>query len=298
MRADGPGAPVTITAYPGEVPQVEGWMNLNGAYLTVSRLVIDGSNTFYRTHPAETSNCRAPISQSLEINGEGDVFEHNEYFQSVPRLRGVGIGIGYGGPADDVVIRNNKIHDTGQCDNHDHSIYVAHGDNARIYDNWMWHNHGGQALIVYPGTTNARIFNNVIDSSDSGFSLGDNGSGSQVAHNWFYHNVVSNSGTVVNPLAGFSFGGLLINCGFASSGSTGNAVQDNDSHNNPGGVQQGCSGGSHVRVANTARSRPPLRRPGWAQLRSHEQQPARQLGPLGRTVTGTSRSVGSPPIGL
>ena len=254
-----PGTPstrITIRSYPGETARVVGWIALNGAYTTLSHLVIDGSNTFYRSHQSESANCRAPVSQALQLNGAGDVFEHNDYFQSVRRLRSVGIGIGFGWSTNNVVVRFNRIHDTGQCNNHDHAIYLAHGDRDLIYDNWIWNNRGGQALILYPGATNAQVFNNVIDSSDSGFGLGDDG-GAGVAGNHVYHDIVSNSGRVVNKLAGFAFEGPFINCSFGSdSASSGNAIHDDDSFNNPGGGQQYCTGTARASVWGIYRVNP------------------------------------------
>lgn len=252
-----PSAPITIRSYPGESARVVGWIDLAGAYTTLSHLVIDGSNTFYRLRQAESANCRRPVSQALELNGTGDVFEHNEYYQSVARLRSVGIGIGFGRSTNDVVVRFNRIHDTGQCNNHDHAIYLAHGNNDLIYDNWIWNNRGGQALILYPGATNARVFNNVIDSSDSGFGLGDDGAGARVVGNYVFHDIVSNSGRVKNPLAGFAFAGPFINCSFGTaSSSSGNAISDDDSFNNPGGGQQYCTGNSRASVWGMSSANP------------------------------------------
>src|SRR5205085_2816805 len=138
------------------------------------------------------------------IQGQGDVLEYYDVYHSVASMRGVGIGIGFGGPADNVVIRYNKIHDTGQCDNYDHSIYLSHGNNVQVYENWMWNNHGGQAFSVYPAATNAKIHSNVIDASDSGFTIGDDNP-SYVSGDQIYNNVVMNTGTVVNHDLGWSF---------------------------------------------------------------------------------------------
>ena len=61
-----------------------------------AHLSIDGSNTFYK-QVREGTNCRAPVSQPLVIAGRDDVLEYVDYFQSVARLRGNGIGIGFWG---------------------------------------------------------------------------------------------------------------------------------------------------------------------------------------------------------
>ncbi|MGZ4255910.1 MAG: hypothetical protein ACXVR2_21985, partial [Solirubrobacteraceae bacterium] len=125
---------ITITSFPGETAVVQGWVDVEGSYTTLSHLSIDGSNTFYK-QVREGTNCRAPVSQPLVIAGRDDVIEFVDYYQSVPSLRGNGIGIGFWGDADNTVIRFSKIHDVGQCEAYDHLIYLSHGNNVRIYDN-------------------------------------------------------------------------------------------------------------------------------------------------------------------
>ena len=89
---------ITITSYPGENATVRGYVDIEGSYTTLSHLSIDGSNTFYK-QVREGTNCRAPVSQPLVIAGRDDVLEYVDYFQSVARLRGNGIGIGFWGDA-------------------------------------------------------------------------------------------------------------------------------------------------------------------------------------------------------
>jgi hypothetical protein len=237
---------ITITAYPGEAPKVDGWIQLRGSYTTLSDLTIDGSNTYYRQVRRGTT-CAAPVSEALSISGSNDTLEFDDYYQSLDGTRGVGIGIGWYGDADNTVIRFNKIHDTGQCDQYDHAIYLASGSGAQIYDNWIWNNHGGQAVSIYPGATNARVYSNVIDRSDSGFVIGDDGS-TAVSGDEIYHNVVASSGMLSNPDHDWSMPGVLVNCAFNSSASTANRVLDNDSFNNPGGFSQGCDSVRNVSV--------------------------------------------------
>ena len=78
------------------------------------------------------------MSQPLVIAGRNDVLEYDDYYQSVASLRGNGIGIGFWGNADNTIIRYSKIHDVGQCEAYDHLIYLSHGNNVQIYDNWIW----------------------------------------------------------------------------------------------------------------------------------------------------------------
>src|SRR5207302_7657016 len=128
-----------------------------------------------------------PVSEGLTIAGHNDILEYNDYFQSVPSLRGNGIGIGWWGSPDNTIIRFNRIHDVGQCMAYDHLIYAAHGNNIRIYDNWIWNDPHGRGIQLYPAPTNARVWGNVIDNVGVGIGIGDEpgetASGSHICHN-------------------------------------------------------------------------------------------------------------------
>jgi len=217
-----PGAPITITSYPGEQAKVVGWVDLKASYTTLSHLSIDGSNTLYVSEREGTS-CPYPVSQGMNIDGHDDVLEHSDFYQSQATLRGNGIGIGWHGQADRVIVRFNRIHDVGQCMAYDHLIYLAHGDKAQIYGNWMWNDPHGFGVQAYPAPTNARIFSNVIDSTGSGLTI-NGASGTEVDHN-----VISNSTGLVN--AGLVQGVAIQ----AWTPGPGDSAHDNLSFNNSGG---------------------------------------------------------------
>jgi hypothetical protein len=223
------GARITITSYPGELATVVGEVDLEGSYTTLSHLRIDGSNTLKR-QPVEPS-CPSPVSESLVIAGHDDTLEYTDYYQSVPGLRGNGIGVGFWGDADNTVIRFNKIHDVGQCLAHDHLIYLAHGNNVQIYDNWLWNDPHGRGILLYPGPTNARVWGNVIDSTGIGFGLG-NEPGENASGNAIFHNVVINS----TGLPSDNLPGAAIHVDWGGTPGQGNTFNYNDSYNNPGGI--------------------------------------------------------------
>jgi Right handed beta helix region len=209
---------------------VQGWVDLEGSYTTLSRLKIDGSNTFYR-EVREGTSCPAPVSQPLVIAGRNDVLEFVDYFQSVPSLRGNGIGIGFWGDADNTVIRFSRIHDVGQCEAYDHLIYLSHGNNVQIYDNWLYNDAHGRGVQLYPAPTNARVFNNVIDHAGEGFAIG-NEPGDTVSGNEIYSNIVTNS----TGLASQSIPGEGIHDYYGGEPGTGNSFHDNILYSNPGGA--------------------------------------------------------------
>jgi hypothetical protein len=228
LKADGSaGRRITITAAPGQSAAVTGLVELEGSYTTLSGLTIDGSNNLYAARRSQT-NCPYPVSNGLEIDGHDDIFQDNDLSQSVAMLRGIGIGIGFNHAADDTIIRDNRIHDLGQCMAYDQMIYLAHGNGVQIYDNWMWNDPHGWGVQVYPAASNAHIHDNVIDGAGSGFVLGGS---SQVSGNTIDHNVVLNSTGL--PDAGLAQGvGISTCCGLG----LGNSFTDNIVANTPGGI--------------------------------------------------------------
>ena len=247
LRKSGrPGRRITIRSFPGETALVRGWVAIDGSYTTLSRLRIDGSNTFYRQVRAGT-HCRAGVSQALEISGRNDILEHSDYFQSVPRLRGNGVGIGFAGGGDNAIIRFNKIHDVGQCEAYDHLIYLSHGNNVRIYDNWLYNDAHGRGVQLYPAPTNARVFNNVVDHAGEGFVIG-NEPGDTVAGNHIYNNIITNSTGL--PTQGIP--GEAIHDLYGGRPGTGNTFHNNDSFHNPGGMGRL----THVRAYRNTHARP------------------------------------------
>jgi hypothetical protein len=234
---------ITITAYPGEKPLVKGWINLNGAYTTISHLEIDGSNALYTTQ--RHTGCPTTASEALTITASGVIFEHNDYYQSIASLRSNGIGVGWWGTADNTVIRYNTIHDVGGCAAYDHLIYLAHGNNVQVYGNWMWNDGHGWGLQIYPGPTNAKVYNNVIDGAGSGMTIGDNG-GLTSTGNQAYHNVILNSVGMTTESGYHICGGALT--GAAPVAGSNNSFTSNVAYNNPCGI------GGETNVAMSANS--------------------------------------------
>jgi hypothetical protein len=228
LTTDGSAARrITITAAPGQSAKIVGLVELEGSYTTLSGLTIDGSNNLYSAQRSGT-NCPYPVSNGLEIDGRGDIFEDNDFFQSVASLRGLGIGLGFNHPADDAIIRDNRIHDLGQCMAYDQMIYLAHGDGVQIYDNWMWNDPHGWGVQLYPAASNAHIHDNVIDGAGSGFVLGGS---SQVSGNTIDHNIILNPTGL--PDAGVQRGvGVSTCCGLGS----GNSFTNNIVAHSPGGI--------------------------------------------------------------
>ena len=221
---------ITITSYPGETATVRGYVDIEANYTTLSHLSIDGSNTFY-TQVRSGTNCPAPVSQPLVIGGHDDVLEYDDYYQSVASLRGNGIGIGFWGDADNTIIRYSKIHDVGQCQAYDHLIYLSHGNNVQIYDNWLYNDPNGRGVQLYPAPTNARVFNNVIDHAGEGFVIG-NEAGDTVSGNQIYNNIITNSTGL--PTEGIP--GEAIHDLYGGTPGTGNTFHDNIQYGNPGGL--------------------------------------------------------------
>ena len=59
---------ITITTAPGATAKIDGLIELQASYLTLSGLNIDGSNNLYTSQRSGT-NCPYPVSNGLEIDG-------------------------------------------------------------------------------------------------------------------------------------------------------------------------------------------------------------------------------------
>ncbi|MGH2895157.1 MAG: right-handed parallel beta-helix repeat-containing protein [Solirubrobacteraceae bacterium] len=221
---------IILSAAPGATVKIVGWVDIEGSYTTLENVAVDGSNSLYAQHPAGV-NCPGNTSQPLVLAGTGDVLQYVDYYQSVASMRGNAIGVGFWGNADNTVIRYSKIHDVGQCMAYDHLIYLSHGNNVRIYGNWMYDDPHGDAVQLYPAPTNARIYANVIDQVGEGFVVGNSGA-STVSGNQIYDNVISNS----TGLATYGLAGDAIHDIWDGTPGTGNTFTDNVLYNNPGGL--------------------------------------------------------------
>jgi Right handed beta helix region len=239
------GARITIRTAPHKHAKLTGLLELQGSYTTLTHLNIDGSNDLYNIQRAGT-DCPYPVSNGLEINGTNDIFEHNDYYQSVAKLRGNGIGIGWNGQADNTVIRDNRIHDVGQCKDYDQLVYLSHGKNVHIYNNWMWHDSHGWGVQLYPDATNAQIHDNVIDHAGSGFVIAGDSAGNTIDHNIVLHSV---------GLGAAALRGVAIST--PGPAAPGNSFTDNDSYQNP----QGIASATNVHLANNTTSKPNLTNP-------------------------------------
>ncbi len=139
-RLDASGAPharVTIRAAPRNSVTVVGYVLLGGAYTTLSHVRIDGSN---RLLPDQGAGGRLPPRRLQATRGRGpnDILEYDDYYQSVPLLRGNRHRCRVLGRRRQHDHPLQPIHDVGACLAYDHLIYLSHGNNVRIYDNWMW----------------------------------------------------------------------------------------------------------------------------------------------------------------
>jgi hypothetical protein len=240
-------ANITIAPAPGQIATVVGLVDLAGSYTTIAGLRIDGSNNRYTSERPGT-NCPFPVSDGLEIDGRDDIFQDNDLYQSVPSLRGNGIGIGWNGQADGTIVRYNRIHDLGQCQAYDQMIYLSHGDGVQIYDNWMWNDPHGWGVQIYPAASHAHVYDNVIDGAGSGFVVGGSASASD---NTIDHNIVMDSTGL--PWAGLPRG-VGISDSWASIPGAGNVFRDNDIYHAFGGIARV----SHIALADNTKANPDL----------------------------------------
>jgi hypothetical protein len=218
-----PGGRRTLTSYPGEKATIAGYVEVHGSYVTLKGLTFDGSNT-----ASGAGACGSGKTLGIQLFGANVVFERNEVYQSVASTRGSAI-ISSG---DGVIIRYNRLHDFGGCYDYDHGVYLGNGDNVQIYGNWIWNNPHGWGVQVYPGPTNARIHDNVVDANGGGFVISDEGSATSTG-NQVYNNVVVNSTGMSTPSGYFIAGAGLSGAGPVAGSN--NSFTNNAVYGNPVG---------------------------------------------------------------
>jgi hypothetical protein len=254
---------ILIRPYPREHVKLIGWIQMTGSHTTLLGFEIDGTNTFSASKECSIKT----TSAGLSIEGTGDVLERNDYYQSVPSLRGNGIGIGWSGSGDDTIIRWNRIHDVGQCRAFDHLIYLAGGRNVHIYDNWMWNDPHGWGVQAYPGPRNAHIYANVVYRAGSGFTIGGS---STTSDNSIDHNLVVQSTGL--PTAGTR--GAAISDYWVGTPGSSNVFSNNDSFRDVDGVGHV----SAVRVVDNITSNPDLIDPAAHDFRVRSTSPFARWG--------------------
>jgi Right handed beta helix region len=245
------GAPVTITAYRGDRPKVRGYVVVQGSWVTVSHLTIDGDNTFFRNRRGEERGCAAyrhPVSEAMDIEGDHVVFEDSELYQSVPARRGVGLGIGFSRRVAGVIVRHDRIHGVGSCKAFDHVIYAAHTAGGRIVDNWLYDDPHGWGVHLYPSALHMLVAGNVIAHTGSGVVVGGECCAPS-SDNVITHNVITNSTGL--RAAGLARG-VAVSTYWGGPIGTGNRFVTNLSWRNPGGDGSGAG----VLVARTAHANP------------------------------------------
>ncbi len=252
------GSPITIAPAPGATPHVIGWLVLDGDWITLEYLNIDGSNTAYSAS-AGINPLSNPVSAAMEVNGSHDVFQYNDFYQSVASRRGVGILVGdnYNGhfPTGDI-IRYNDLHTVGNPGNtgsygaYDHIIYDDAGTSTQIYGNWMWGDPVGYCIQLYPDTSNDSITSNVCDSVGSGINLANDGGSTASNNNVLSHNVFSN----LTGLTANGTGGQGILTYWGGSVGTGEFFENSDVYNAPSGIDGGDSSG--VTLTNNVTANP------------------------------------------
>ena len=110
---------------------------------------------------------------------------------------------------------------------------MGDGDSIQVYGNWIWNNAHGWGIQVYPGPTNARIHDNVIDANGGGFTISDDGNATSTG-NQVYNNVVVNSVGMTSQ-SGYYIAGAALSGAGPVAGSN-NSFTSNDAFNNPVGT--------------------------------------------------------------
>ncbi|MBV9803184.1 MAG: right-handed parallel beta-helix repeat-containing protein [Solirubrobacterales bacterium] len=176
-----PGAPLTLTAAPGQTATVYGRMEIvKGAnYVTVTGLTLDGANDQHLQSPIVDSN--------------HDTFSYDDVTDDH-----TGICFGLGDPiwgwATGTLITHSRIHDCGQMnsgDNYQHGLYIGAATDTRIEWNLIYDN-AARGIQLYPDAEYTTIDHNIIDGNGEGILVsGDEGKATN--HTNIYDNIVSDA---------------------------------------------------------------------------------------------------------
>jgi parallel beta-helix repeat protein len=176
-----PGAPVTLTAAPGQAATVYGRMEIvKGAnYVTVTGLTLDGAND---------QHLQSPI-----VDADHATFSYDNVTDDH-----TGICFGLGDPtwgwATGTVITHSRIHDCGEMtpgDNYQHGFYIGAATDTTIEWNLIYDN-AARGIQLYPDAEYTTVDHNIIDGNGEGILVSGT-EGKASSHTNIYDNVVSNS---------------------------------------------------------------------------------------------------------
>jgi parallel beta-helix repeat protein len=185
-RGGAPGAPITLTRFPGETAKVVGrvWVAKGADHVTFERLYLDGTNASNLPSPTVNAN-----NVTFRLN---DVTNNHTAICFLLGASDKDNDASYG-RAGSPLIEANKIHNCGKLprNNHEHGIYVEGSDGARITGNWIYDN-ADYGLHLYPDAQGSVATGNVIDGNGGGVIFGSEG-GTTPKGNLVENNVVTNS---------------------------------------------------------------------------------------------------------
>jgi len=181
------GAPVTLKAYPGERPRIEGRLVIEGGadFLTVAGLAMDGTAS-----PPCGSGASCQVQPSPTVYADRVVLRDND----ITNRRGVCVILGRSGdPVTGVLIQGNRIHHCGRRPrtNHDHGIYAEAASGGRITGNLI-HDNSDRGVQLYPSAQGMSITGNVIDGNGQGVIFSGRGRASSNG-NVVQGNVIANA---------------------------------------------------------------------------------------------------------
>jgi len=179
-RGGAPGAPITLTSYPGERATVVGrvYIPSGSNSVIVSGLTLNGKNT---------SNLPSPTVNSADV-----MFTGNDVTNDHTAIC-FDLGHATYGSATRIVIERNRIHGCGRlpATNHDHGIYNEDSSEVRIAWNLIYDN-ADRGINFYPDAQFGTVVHNVIDGNGEGILFsGDFGEAS--SNNTVAYNVISNA---------------------------------------------------------------------------------------------------------
>lgn len=171
-RSGRPGAPITISGYPGEERRVvvRTKIKLNGSHLRLVNLVVARNSAF---HPIDKG-----CTGDANVNVYGDDVEISDLEVRDSNNSGI-----YLKDADRAKILGNWIHDNGAHPTQDHGIYYGSGTGGVIANNVIERSLG-YGIHMYPRPSGQTLVHNtIVGSGNAGIILSTSGSHIVIVNN-------------------------------------------------------------------------------------------------------------------
>jgi hypothetical protein len=212
-------ARVTLQAYGGEVPTVQGGLIINDSYVTLRGLKIDLYTLLGNTPTPFRVSDGTSTSNTIGFElDQCEVYGNTAGTDTAVQAMLLGSSVSF---ANSVKATRTIFHHLQGTVNTNpvHGIYASHTDGLQILGNLFYligtttttQGQGGRASQIYPSSTNVTFAYNTVDSATAGPVFGNDGAGtSSWTGHTEHHNIYANTDDGGRGVAVLTTTGVLI----------------------------------------------------------------------------------------